>query len=272
MIQLKPYIASTLRKLYLLQFADYLLFVYDLVRNRKSNRDFKRDNPDFLGPPAALAYDAYNHTNWASYYSCGLTHAGLVTGLIEKHCHESKLKICEWGCGPGRVIRHLTDSISYAEVELYGADYNEKTIKWCQESLAGISFVNNNLEPPLPYDSETFDCVYAISIFTHLSERLHYAWLNELFRVIKANGVLIFTTHGDSNAERLLPADREKYDKGLLVIKDRVQEGKKHFVAYHPRSFVRDVLLKGYLVAEHMENPAAYQLSQEVWCVKNKVY
>ncbi len=268
MKKMKPLIAGTLRKMHLLQLADYLLFVYDLFRHRKSNRAFLRDNPGFSGPPAALAYEAYNHTNWASYYSCGLAHAGLIAHLVEKHCPAQSLKICEWGCGPGRVIRHLADRIGFAEIELYGADYNEKTIKWCRENLPEINFAKNNLEPPLPYESEAFDCVYAISIFTHLSERLHYAWLKELLRVIKPNGVLIFTTHGDSYAERLLPADKEKYDRGMLVINDQVQEGKKHFAAYHPRSFVRDALLKGYLVVEHMENPASYQLSQEIWCIK----
>ena len=128
------------------------------------------------------------------------------------------------------------------------------------------------VEPPLPLETELFDCVYAISIFTHLSEKLHYAWIEELFRLIKPNGILIFTTHGDVCAKKiLLPAEKEKYDSGCLVIKNRTREGKKLFAAYHPPQWIKKRLLKDYVVVKHMSNAATYQLEQEVWCVKKEI-
>ncbi len=39
--------------------------------------------------------------------------------------------------------------------------------------------------------------IHAISIFMHLSETMHYAWINELYRILKKDGILIFTTHGE---------------------------------------------------------------------------
>ena len=100
------------------------------------------------------------------------------------------------------------------------------------------------------------------------SEKMNYAWIEELFRILKPDGILIFTTHGDHNAGRLLPSEKLKYDSGILVVKDQMQEGKKLFAAYHPPQFVKNKLLKDYIVVKHIGNPIQYQLEQEVWVVK----
>jgi SAM-dependent methyltransferase len=195
-------------------------------------------------------------------------HATLISDLIREYITENEIKICEWGCGPARVVRHLEKIDGFEKVESFGTDYNEKTIDWCKKNIKNVHFAKNSLEPPLPLEAEAFDCVYAISVFTHLSERLHYAWIGELFRIIKPNGILIFTTHGDISAKRLLAADKKTYDTGSLVIKDQIKEGKKFFAAYHPPQFIKKKLLKGYVIIKHISNTAPYQLEQEVWVVK----
>ena len=268
MIMSKNNIAHYLRKFYLLQFADYLMFVGNVLKNRKPNKFFLADHPGFIPPPAYLAYDAYNHTNWQNYYEMGLRHSTLISDLIREHFCENEIKICEWGCGPARVIRHLEKIEGFEKIQLFGTDYNEKTINWCQKNIKHVHFSQNSLKPPLPLASEAFDCVYAISVFTHLSERLHYAWIDELFRILKPNGILIFTTHGDLSAERLLPVEKKTYDAGSFVVKDQIKEGKKFFAAYHPPQFVKRKLLKGYVVIKHIGNLASYQLEQELWVVK----
>lgn len=268
MIITRKFIAQLLRKIHLRQFADNLMYIGNVLANRKSNHLFSAEHPGFIPPPSYLAYDAYNHTNWQDYYETGLSHARLVSDLITEYVSEKDIKIFEWGCGPARVIRHLQEIAGFENVELYGSDCNKDSIKWCRKNIANVHFSRNHFEPPLPLDSAFFDCVYAISIFTHLSLKMHYAWIAELFRIVKPNGILIFTTHGDLYAKNLSSEEKAKYDSGTLVTRDHVREGKKLFAAYHPPMFIKSELLKDYEVIKHISNPAQCQLDQEVWVVK----
>ncbi len=123
MIIAKQIIAQLLRRVHLLQFADKLMFVGNVLKYRKSNQLFLAEHPDFVPPPAHLAFDAYNHTNWQFYYDIGLRHSSLISDLIKKHVSEKEIKICEWGCGPARVIRHLGKIAGFEKIELFGTDY-----------------------------------------------------------------------------------------------------------------------------------------------------
>jgi len=266
----KPSVINYLRNIRFLQCVDYLMFLFNVFKNRKPNRLFFSEHPDFATPPLYLSYDAYNHTNWRTYYDTGLKHARLIAELINEYISENEIRICEWGCGPARVIRHLNKIDGFDKVEIFGTDYNEKSVRWCKKYINSIQFIKNDLDPPLSLEAELFDCVYAISIFTHLSEPAHYAWIKELFRLVKPKGILIFTTHGDICAKRLLPAEREKYESGCLVIKGHVKEGKKLFLAYQPPQFVKNKLLKDYVIVKHISNTAPYQFEQEVWCARKK--
>jgi len=266
----KQKIARLLRRFHLLKLADNIMLLMDILKNRKYNQIFLSEHPDFVPPPYSLAYDTYNHTNWGNYYNMGLRHSTLIADLIREYISENEIKICEWGCGPGRVIRHLDKINGFGKVELFGTDYNKKSIEWCKENIKNAHFGENSLEPPLPLENNSFDCVYALSIFTHLSEKMHHAWLEELFRIIKPNGILIFTTHGDLYAKRLLPSEKAIYNSGCLVIIDKVKEGTKHFAAYHPPQFIKTKLLKNYVILKHIKHPESYQLEQDVWIAKKK--
>ncbi len=268
MAKIRQTAAYYLRKAHLLQLADHFMLIGNVLKNRKSNQIFLNEHPDFIPPPVHLAYDAYNSTSWRFYYDTGLYHSKLISDLIREFIVSNEIKICEWGCGPARVIRHLQQIEGFEKIELLGTDFNKKSIDWCNKHTKNIRFLVNNLNPPLPIESNLFDCVYAISVFTHLSERLHYQWIKELFRIIRPNGILIFTTHGDYYAEQLSPIDKKKYYAGCLVVKGHIKEGKKLFASYHPPQWVKNELLKDSIVLKHIQNADKYHLQQEVWCAK----
>lgn len=251
-----------------MQFINSIFFVFNVLKNQKQNAVFKKENPDFVVPPKNLAFDAYNHINWQHYYELGNIHANLISDKIQQYIKSEEINIYEWGCGPVRVLRHLENINGFRNVHLFGSDYNKKSIQWDKKNFPKIEFVVNSLNPPLSFESEQFDCVYAISIFTHLSEEMHYAWINELYRVLKKDGILIFTTHGELCKNRLLEDELLQYEKGEIVVRGKIKEGKKHFLAYHPHLFIKNKLLQNFEIIEHIEDPRKYQLEQEVWIVR----
>jgi ubiquinone/menaquinone biosynthesis C-methylase UbiE len=94
----------------------------------------------------------------------------------------------DFGCGCGRVIRNWR---SLQGVNIYGSDYNHELIAWCDENLSFAHFDSNDLAPPLSYESNKFDLIYALSVFTHLPEELQLTWLQELTRVLQPGGYLL---------------------------------------------------------------------------------
>lgn len=251
-----------------------LLPVYDRLRmyihiilNWNKNREFIKNNPDIVLPIYELSFDAYGHVNWEIYYNTGKLHALLMNEIIERTIPDlKKLRIMEWGCGSARVLRHLSKDCSY-KYTLIGTDYNPKTITWCKETFPEIEFIKNDLAPPLGTDNNCFDCIYAISVFTHLSEEMHFLWIKELFKKLVSGGILIITLHGNKFFRLLSDDEKAVYEKGSLVVRGHVEEGKKYFNAFHPNSFV-EKLLSGFTILEHLTDLSAFQFEQDVWVAR----
>lgn len=259
-------IARILRTLKLLRVVDYMLEIRCRIKNGKANRDFLATHSDFPIPPAHLAFDAYNNIHWQSYLDSGKKQATVIAEILKKETLADDFKVLEWGCGPGRVIRHLRQALRH-DVTLYGADYNEESIEWDRRNIEGIQFVVNQLEPPLPFPPNSFNCVYAISVFTHLSEIMHSKWITEIERIVRPGGLLIITTHGDLTADRLLADEKQLYDSDRLVVRGGVKEGRKWYITYHPPKFIRHSLLGTFDVL-YTERFALSQ--QDIWVARKK--
>ncbi len=258
-------LVALLRRAGLLDLFDRMKFIWLCRQWREANEVFRKAHPDFPTPPLALAYDAYAHIDLKSYHDLGLSHARFIASLIAQHSAVTKPRVLEWGCGPARVLRHLPGLLP-AGSEVHGTDYNPATVAWCQATLPHLQVVANQLEPPLPFPDGQFDAVYVLSVFTHLSEAIHRAWSAELVRLLKPGGILVVTTHGDRyRRAELLPAEQAAYDRGELVVRGQVQEGKKWYAAFHPPVYVRTTLFPGLTECAHHPSPLANSLEQDVW-------
>ncbi|MEW4568168.1 class I SAM-dependent methyltransferase [Tautonia sp. JC769] len=100
----------------------------------------------------------------------------------------------DFGCSSGAAVRYL--AAAYPEAHWYGCDPVKESIAWASEHLPAIDFQVSPQWPPLPYAARQFDGVYAISIWSHFSERAAMAWFDEMARIVSPGGVLMFTTHG----------------------------------------------------------------------------
>ncbi len=150
-------------------------------------------------------------------------------------------RVLDFGCGCGRVLRGLHHQAP--QHEYHGTDIDPEAIDWCQQNLKEVGqFRHNQSAPPLAFDDASFDCVYSISVFTHLPEAMQFEWLAELARITKPGGQLLLTTHGG----RLLAdggarAQRAFARKGFWYSKGSGTDGLPDFyqTAFHSHDYVR---------------------------------
>lgn len=265
----KGQISNFLRRIGLIYFTDYVRYYIQKFKNRKLNKDFKLKNPDVKLPPDYLIYESFQ-INYQKYYTESIETAKWLSDHFKKHIDLKEKRILDWGCGPGRIIRHLPNVIG-GNCEYFGTDYNEKSIDWCSKNLPNIQFNKNSLNAQLPYDDNFIDIIYGISIFTHLSEQLHYDWYNELYRVLKPNGILFLTTQGDNFKSKLTDLELSKYNKGELVIRGKVKEGHRTYSAFHPQDFMQK-LFRNVEILEHIKTKPENKkgLPQDIWIVKKR--
>jgi SAM-dependent methyltransferase len=262
---LKLFLMETARVMHLLPLMEQLRFQRALVRYSALNRDFIKDHPDFQLPPLQCAYDAFGAIDWNYYFSTGCEVAAKIASIIRSSLGQQRIKVLEWGCGPACNIRHMPGQLPQAE--LFGSDYNRETIAWCASAIQGVTFSKNNLEPPLPFESGMFDCVYSLSVLTHLSEANCIAWVKELVRVLRPGGTLIFTTKGDFSAKRLFGRELRKYKSGIPVVRGNAREGKRIYDTVHPPEYVKKVLLEGLEPVEF--TPVGMtQYGQDLWVAR----
>jgi SAM-dependent methyltransferase len=150
--------------------------------------------------------------------------------------------VLDFGCGCGRVTRYWHDF----DGSVAGSDVNEGAVEWCRRNLPFARFEVNELAPPLAFEAASFDLVYALSVFTHLTAELQLAWRDELHRALRPGGFLLLTTHGRSYLPRLAGAERERFERGELVVRWGDVPGTNLCSAHHPEPYLRDTFARGF--------------------------
>lgn len=192
-------------------------------------------------PPARLrAQVGPLHADPEFFLHSGKHNADLIRDVL--HEHGSSIEeidaLLDWGCGCGRVLRHWS---GLPRTRVVGCDINPKMVEWCNEHLPFVEAAVNGLSPPLPYDDDIFDLVYAFSVMTHLSEDLQHVWMRECRRVLKPGGYLLFSTLGEyfASRNRLTDDERNSFESGNLVVLYESSAGTSLCSAYHPEEYVR---------------------------------
>lgn len=181
--------------------------------------------------------------------------------------------VLDFGCGSGRLARWWADG---THGRINGCDPNRELVRWCRENLPFMNAATSEPEPPLPYPDETFDFVYALSIFTHLPDDQADRWMAELRRVLKPGGHLLFTVAGSAYRERLEGQDAARFERGESVVQFDTAAGTNLCIVYQPVEHVdrmaRDFeILERFLVTEHAEETERSGLPQDSWLVRKPV-
>lgn len=244
------------------------MYLQQSFKNKKTNQAFKTKHPDLNFPPDYILFESFG-LNYEKYYHGGQESALSIKEQLEKHIELKNKRILDWGCGPARIIRHFPEMIGN-NCQYFGTDYNPMTIEWCDSKIEGITFNVNDLYPPLAYAENSFDVIYGISIFTHLSAKNHETWSAELYRVLKKEGIIMITSHGQAFNEKLTTSEAKWYNEGQLIIRGRAIEGHRVYTAFQPPTYMRHLLeSKGFKVLDHIIGvKQSWGIEQDTWLLK----
>jgi len=180
-------------------------------------------------PPSELRYRVNGAPDAESFVAIGKKCVADINAAllnIERDLR-SFHSILDFGCGCGRTLIHLKDLAPSAKV--YGADIDAKAIQWSRQHLKFATFDVTKPVPPTSYAPDTFDFIYAISVFTHLNEDYQFRWLEELQRIAQPGAILLLTLDSSLVGDQDFVFNHS-YEQGLFPA--------WYQNAYHSRDYV----------------------------------
>jgi SAM-dependent methyltransferase len=126
-------------------------------------------------------------------------------------------RVLDFGCGAGRTLRHFLSDASQAE--FWGCDIDTPSVDWLKQNLSPpLHVFRNPPQPPISRPNGYFDLVYAISVFTHLTDTWS-EWLLDLHRVLGEGGLLITTYMGEGMSEQIAGEPWQEDRVGMNVLR-----------------------------------------------------
>lgn len=122
-------------------------------------------------------------------------HRERIVSLLPADWSWDGKRVLDFGCGPGRTLSEFAAEAERAA--FVGCDIHAESLDWARAHLPGFTFVQNAEQPPLDLPGGSFDLVYGVSVFTHLTE--HWAgWLAEVHRLLRPGGLGVFSFLGEA--------------------------------------------------------------------------
>jgi SAM-dependent methyltransferase len=126
-------------------------------------------------------------------------------------------RVLDFGCGAGRTLRHFLPDASQAE--FWGCDIDAPSVDWLKQNLSPpLHVFRNPAQPPISRPNGYFDLVYAISVFTHLTDTWS-EWLLDLHRVLGEGGLLITTYMGEGMSQQIADEPWQEERVGMNVLR-----------------------------------------------------
>ena len=195
-------------------------------------------------PPARLRSLVASPSDAERFLAIGEENARFVASVLSRAGVAMSGRALDFGCGCGRIARWWPQ-LGH-ELELHGCDPNPELAAWCGENLPGFTATRSEEEPPAPYPDDHFDIVYAFSIFTHLPTESQDAWLDELHRILRPGGALLFTTNGGLAASSLPYRELAAFARGEPITLFAESAGSNLCAAYRPSRYVGEHMLRRF--------------------------
>jgi SAM-dependent methyltransferase len=167
----------------------------------------------------------------AEYLEWGRYEKEIILGYIRDSLPSlDGLAVMDFGCSSGRILRHFHPETGSRGWQLTGVDVSARRIEWMRRNFPReFQVYTGSFLPILPFESNSFDAIYGMSVFTHI-KYLWDLWLLELRRVLKPGGLLLQSIH--------------------------TEHAWDFFVQHNDEPWARDSL--GPMIVEHKDIPADF--------------
>lgn len=161
--------------------------------------------------PCTQDREKYHGDRHYDFWLSGLKDYLLITQRLREHGVEVNAsggppkgwRVLDFGCASGRVLRHFV--CQGDDLDVWGCDIALSHVQWIDRHLGPRPRVfHNHALPHLPLEDNSFDLVYAFSVFSHIDD-FEGAWLLELRRILRPGGFAYLTTHTDHTWKILKP-------------------------------------------------------------------
>jgi SAM-dependent methyltransferase len=175
----------------------YKAFVQGSIKSKKLRK--KLHHHPF---PDIADLGRYSEPDMEYHLGGGLNVAISITQKAKQYDRPftSAKKVFDFGCGTSRILRYIVEFLPGPQY--YGSEVFKKNVEWGKSAFPEVIYLHQKNFPPIEIPNETFDVIYAYSIFTHFEEKLHNLWITELHRMLKKGGLLLITVHGEKILQR----------------------------------------------------------------------
>lgn len=268
-MQIHGYIKNWLEKSGQIKFVHLLLLHFSAIRNKKANRNFTKKYPDFLIPPNSILFETGN-VQYSSYFQSGREAAAEIHALCLLFGSRPVETILDWGCGTGRVTRHLANY--FPEASITGIDANPACIDWLQHNIPHIDWQLGSYQWVNKISSNSFDLIIALSVLTHLPASEQQHWLEQLHSRLHTNGLIWLSTHGSTYYHQLTSKQHaELLEKGMLTLGSN-QEGSRSMRTYHTYKGMQQLIHQDWelLLYYNGEKFPGILGGQDAWLIKKR--
>ena len=159
-------------------------------------------------------------------------------------------RVLDFGCGSARVLRHFLPEAH--EAAFWGCDIDRPSIEWVSANLSPpLHCFQNEAKPPLPLDSNSFDLVWATSVFTHIGD-LWSDWLLELHRILAPGAIMVATFLGEGIWDALVG---EPYDEEAIGMTTRRHWTLADAWIFHSEWWLREHWGRAFEITEIVRPP-----------------
>jgi ubiquinone/menaquinone biosynthesis C-methylase UbiE len=249
---------------------DKMIFGMSWLKNKRKNTLYKRANKNISIPPDYYLYETYR-LDYAEYIQDGMLTGKEIVECAGKYLIGNPEKVLEWGCGVSRIIRHLHDFYP-STTGVYGCDINSGMISWNQRNIRDVAFDVINFEPPTRYNAGQFDMIYGMSVFTHIVVEQQKGWLREMHRILKPEGVFLFTTHGYNYLEKMLGHERKQLEETGGFTKSYYKKGHRMMSSYNLPEKFGQLVKEDFDVLEFWDGKEfpSKMGGQDLWIVRKR--